>query len=89
MSQQINMNKLYWQSRRGMWELDLILVPFLKNTFVNLTQSQKELYIEMLSEEDQDLFLWLVKKNLDHCEKYKDLVQVVIESNKKNNERPH
>ena len=45
-----------------MLELDLILVPFAENVLPTVTEAQKLDYARLLLEEDQDLFLWLVKK---------------------------
>lgn len=54
--------RLYWHSRRGMWELDLMLVPFFENCFDALDDQQQQDYQALLAEEDQDLFLWLMRR---------------------------
>lgn len=89
MNEQQNLNKLYWQSRRGMWELDLMLVPFLQEAFINLSPSEKKLYVKMLSEEDQDLFIWLVKRQTHLAGEYRSLSEKVIEFIKNTDARPH
>ena len=53
-------NRLYWHSRRGMWELDLLLVPFLDTCDNQLSDQLKADYQRLIKEEDQDLFLWLM-----------------------------
>ncbi len=55
-------NRLYWHSRRGMWELDLLLVPFLDNRYELLSEQLKADYQRLIKEEDQDLFLWLMDR---------------------------
>ena len=62
MAESIELKKMYWHSRRGMLELDLILVPFAENVLPSLSEKKKAEYARLLMEEDQDLFLWLVKK---------------------------
>ena len=62
MTKSTDLKKMYWHSRRGMLELDLLLVPFAENTLTTLTDEQLEDYRRLLVEEDQDLFQWLVKK---------------------------
>lgn len=62
MQNDIDLKKMYWHSRRGMLELDLILVPFAESVLPGLADDQKRAYQELLEEEDQDLFLWLVRK---------------------------
>lgn len=89
MIEQKKRNQLYWQSRRGMWELDLILVPFLQEGFKNLNPREQKLYIKMLSEEDQDLFAWLVKRQIHLAGEYKNLTEKVIDFIKTTDARPH
>lgn len=55
-------NRLFWGSRRGMLELDLVLLPFLDNVYPDLDQEDKERYWAMLECEDPDLFSWLLKR---------------------------
>ena len=62
MRQNPELKKMYWHSRRGMLELDLILVPFAESVLPGLTGTMQRAYAELLREEDQDLFQWLVKK---------------------------
>ena len=56
-------NRLFWSSRRGMLELDLILLPFLENIYPNLSQADKESYWKLLECEDQDMFEWFVNRH--------------------------
>ena len=53
---------IYWACRRGMLELDVLFGNFLKEVFPDLSQTEKNLFIEILNENDQDLFNWLIKK---------------------------
>ncbi len=55
-------NRLYWGSRRGMLELDLVLMPFLDNVYDTLPQEDKERYWQLLEQEDQDLFSWFIDR---------------------------
>ena len=52
--------RLYWASRRGMLELDLILVPFFEHCFKSLSENDQQIYIRLLEEEDTDLFSWFL-----------------------------
>ena len=53
-----------WASRRGMLELDLILVPFVENQFMTLTAQDQQRYITLLEGEDNDLFAWFLGRQL-------------------------
>jgi len=56
----IEYKKLAWHSRRGMRELDLLLLPFVEQCLQDLDSERQALYRRLLEEEDQDLFSWLV-----------------------------
>ena len=58
----VDINRLFWGSRRGMLELDLVLMPFLENVYPSLEQSDKERYWKLLEEQDQDLFAWFLRR---------------------------
>ncbi len=55
-------NRLFWGSRRGMLELDLVLMPFVENVYPTLSQEEKELYWKLLECEDQDMFGWFLRR---------------------------
>jgi antitoxin CptB len=58
----VDINRLFWGSRRGMLELDLVLMPFLENIYPTLAQADKERYWSLLEEQDQDLFAWFMRR---------------------------
>ncbi len=70
-------NRLFWGSRRGMLELDLILLPFLENIYPGLPQEDKERYWDFLECEDQDMFGWLLKRKDPKDPELKKIVQVI------------
>jgi len=55
-------NKLFWASRRGMLELDLVLMPFVENIYPTLDLADQVRYQKLLDQEDQDLFVWFMKR---------------------------
>lgn len=57
-----DLKRLYWHSRRGMLELDLLLVPFAEHCLPGLVEDELEMYRDLLREEDQDLFMWLTRR---------------------------
>ena len=54
--------RLYWRSRRGMLELDLLLLPFTLEAWAGLSPAEQAEYEQLLAGEDQELFAWLVKR---------------------------
>lgn len=60
MTSQHNFQRIRWHSRRGMLELDLILVPFADQHFEQLDPAMQDRYVALLECEDQDLLAWLL-----------------------------
>ena len=58
--------KILWQCRRGLWELDAILVPFIEINFSNLKEDEINNFVRLLAYEDIEIFDILVnKKSVD------------------------
>lgn len=55
-------NRLRWASRRGMLELDLILLPFVENVYPSLESDDQKLYSKLMECEDQDMFSWFLRR---------------------------
>jgi antitoxin CptB len=55
-------NRLFWSSRRGMLELDLVLMPFIEKVYPSLSEADQQLYHLLLEEQDQDLFTWFMRR---------------------------
>ena len=60
MNQSNKIAKIKWACRRGMLELDFILDEFLNDGFKNLTQIEQDDFQNFLTNEDPDLFAWLM-----------------------------
>ena len=68
-----------WQCRRGLWELDIILKPFVENSFEKLSMEEQLLFQELLTLEDIELFDILVNK-LDPSEiKFIPIIRIILE----------
>lgn len=70
--------RLKWNCRRGMLELDIILGNFLNRCFHNLSDNDKNSFENLLSCQDQDLFNWLVHKQLPADPSLKHIVAQII-----------
>ncbi len=55
-------NRLFWGSRRGMLELDLVLMPFIENVYPTLDEADQLRYQQLLEEQDQDMFAWFMRR---------------------------
>ena len=52
----VELKHIYWRSRRGLTELELKLVPFVRDCFRGLSDDEQALYEELLDWEDVDLY---------------------------------
>ena len=72
--------RILWQCRRGLWELDTILIPFVERNFDDLDSENKTLFTELLSYEDIEVFDLLVNKINPKDKKMKPLVELILNS---------
>jgi len=70
-------NKLFWRSRRGMLELDLMLVPFLKECYVNLPKESQLQYQRLIECEDQEILAWLMEKETPLDKEISQIVKII------------
>ena len=76
--------KILWQCRRGLWELDQILLPFVENDFENLKKVDQLLFQKLLQYEDIELFDIFVNKVEPKENKMKDLTLLIVDKHMKN-----
>ena len=79
----MNKNRLMWASRRGMLELDLILQPFVEYTYDSLSEHDQLRFEALLEREDQQLFVWLMKREQPTDPDTLRIVQIIHESRQK------
>ncbi|WP_237065588.1 succinate dehydrogenase assembly factor 2 [Microbulbifer guangxiensis] len=70
-------NRLFWASRRGMLELDLVLLPFLENVYDTLDEADQQRYVQLLESEDQDLFAWFLRREDPSDPELLRIVQII------------
>ncbi|OOH89292.1 hypothetical protein BMT54_06905 [Pasteurellaceae bacterium 15-036681] len=58
----MNRFKIEWECRRGMRELDKMIMPFYQNHFDSLTEAQQTTFVEMLGYTDPELFRWFMNQ---------------------------
>lgn len=56
--------RVYWHSRRGMLEIDLVLLPFVENCYRQLSEEQQRDYKALLECEDTELFAWFLQRGV-------------------------
>ncbi|MFC3122125.1 FAD assembly factor SdhE [Agaribacter flavus] len=52
--------RLKWACRRGMLELDVLLLPFVEQAFEQLSYEEQVTFERLLTSDDPDLFAWFM-----------------------------
>lgn len=79
MSIETEVKRLYWHSRRGMWELDQLLVPFVEERYLQLDEADRERYRLLLDCEDQDIFGWCMLRDEPDSADLKRIIALVLD----------
>lgn len=72
------LRRLTWHSRRGMLELDVLLLPFTEQEYLKLPELDKVQYKRLIDCEDQDLFDWFMNKSICPDEDIQRMVNQVV-----------
>lgn len=83
-AEKYNREQVRWACRRGMLELDQILIPFFDAQFDNLSADKQQIFVNLLAATDQELHSWLLGVELPAQPHWQDLVMVMRYLAKKN-----
>lgn len=73
-----DLKRIGWHSRRGMLELDLVLMPFVHNTLASLDAVDQQRYVELLAQEDTDIFRWLLRSEQPEDADLQRIVDLIL-----------
>jgi antitoxin CptB len=76
---ELEFNRLRWRSRRGMLELDLLLLPFFDEVFAELESDEQQAFIKLLEQEDPILWDWFSRKSESDDPKLAALVERILD----------
>lgn len=80
-----NKLRIEWDCRRGMLELDKVIMPFYQQFFEQLSESQKEAFIRLLSCSDLELFSWFFNRKQSDDPQLQQMVDYIQDTLKLNN----
>ena len=72
-----NKLRLEWDCRRGMLELDKIIMPFYKQSFEQLSDKQKAVFIRLLACSDLQLFSWFFNRVAAPDDELQEMVEYI------------
>jgi len=76
-----NKSRIHWACRRGMRELDMAIMPFFQHEFDSLTDTDKQVFVQLLKSDDPDLFNWLMNHGEPADPELKRMVLLIQQRN--------
>ena len=72
------LNKLRWQCRRGMLELDKLLLNFIDHHASELSKEELVEFEKLLKVSDQTLYRWFMQVEEADCEAFRPIILKII-----------
>ena len=77
-SEKAEFNRLWWHSRRGMLELDNLLIPFVEQAYRDLNAEDQARYRKLLTCEDNDMFEWFMQRSRPEDPDLQRMVGIIL-----------
>jgi antitoxin CptB len=71
--------RLMWHSRRGMLELDVVLLPFTENVYLTLSEQDQQCYKRLIDCEDPDLFQWITENGKSDDAELQRMIEIILD----------
>ena len=69
--------KIKWQSRRGIKELDLMLLPFVEEDLQNTDENMLNAYVDLLEASDLELVRWFNGTAVPESKSRQDMIEYI------------
>ncbi|HEP8181182.1 TPA: succinate dehydrogenase assembly factor 2 [Pseudomonas aeruginosa] len=79
MADETELKRLYWHSRRGMLELDVLLVSFVQEVYPGLDAEDQTRFRKLLECEDQDMFGWFMQRGEPEDADLRRMVRMILD----------
>jgi antitoxin CptB len=67
--------KVIYRARRGLKEIDVYFDPYVKNYYLNADAEEKEMFNELVAQEDPDLLDWFMEVSEPPRPELKDFIK--------------
>ncbi|MEB6564440.1 MULTISPECIES: succinate dehydrogenase assembly factor 2 [Acinetobacter] len=77
MSEDISLEerKVIYRARRGLKEIDVYFDPYVKNHYLNASAEEKQMFADLVAQEDPDLLDWFMEVAEPPRPELKDFIQ--------------
>ncbi|PWI34704.1 succinate dehydrogenase assembly factor 2 family protein [Vibrio albus] len=73
--------RIKWSCRRGMLELDVVIMPFYEECFDSLSAEEQTDFVALLECDDPDLFRWVMHQGVSDDPKLAAMVDKIVAHN--------
>lgn len=73
-----DLKRLSWQCRRGIKEVEVLLAPFFERHFLELSEEDQKIFVDLLEEQDVDMFEWFTLRAVPQDPQLKYIVNVIL-----------
>jgi len=81
-SENIEYKRVMWHCRRGMLELDVLLLPFCREMFLTLSTDDQAKFVDLIECEDPDLFGWFMQHSVAENPNHAYMVEMILTAGK-------
>lgn len=78
LTEEEQLNRLRWRSRRGMLELDLLLLPFFDEVYRDLASDKQLIFQRLLEQDDPDLWVWFSRAGQSEDAELQEMVEFIL-----------
>ena len=72
------MGRLRWQCRRGMKEVEVVLLPYLESRYASACEREQQLFKQLLACHDVDMFEWFTYRDKPTDIDLIEIVEIVL-----------
>lgn len=69
---------LVWQCRRGIKEIEVLLIPFLEDYYIHESEETRKAFVALLAEADLDLFEWFTHRDSPDNPQLEEVIDVIL-----------
>lgn len=73
--------RIKWACRRGMLELDVVIMPFYEECFDALPEEEQRDFVSLLACDDPDLFRWVMQQGRSSDARLAAMVDKIVVHN--------
>lgn len=77
-----NKTRIHWACRRGMKELDILIMPFFENEYDRLSTEEQQAFVRLLDYQDPQLFSWLMNQSQPEDSQLLNIIKQIQKRNK-------